>query len=54
MISRALYSKYSTSQNYYYTKDLNDILSGNTTSLVIKFKDFECFDDTVRKILIKI
>jgi len=50
MITRSLYSKYSTSQNYYYSKDINDIFSGNNTALVVKFKDYECFDERVTKI----
>lgn len=27
LLNSALYNKYSTSQNYYYTKDVNDIIN---------------------------
>ena len=39
MINKALYSKYSSSQNYYFTKDVNEILAGSRTPVVIKYKD---------------
>ena len=45
MINKALYSKYSSSQNYYYTKDINDILSQNRTISVINYKDYVTFDE---------
>lgn len=45
MINKALYSKYSSSQNYYFTKDINEILGDSRTSGVIKFKDFKHFDE---------
>ena len=45
MINKALFAKYSASQNYYYTKDINDICSNNRSTVVIKYKDLECLDD---------
>jgi hypothetical protein len=45
MIDKALFSKFSASQNYYYTKDINDILTGGRTSAVIKFKDLLHLDE---------
>lgn len=39
-VERALYSKYSASQNYYYTKDVNEILSGTRGKALVQFKDF--------------
>jgi hypothetical protein len=47
MIDKALFSKFSASQNYYYTKDINDILTGGRTSAVIKFKDLLHLDEDV-------
>lgn len=38
-LNQFLYSKYSSSQNYYYTKDINNILGGNKTPAVIMFTD---------------
>ncbi|KAL4429781.1 hypothetical protein ABPG74_004418 [Tetrahymena malaccensis] len=45
MISTALYSKYSASQNYYFTKDINDILANQRTSAVIQLKDIQTYDE---------
>lgn len=39
MIVKALYSKFASSQNYYYTRDINDILANNRTKAVIHQKD---------------
>lgn len=41
LLNKALYTKYSSSQNYYYSKDINDILDQETTQAVIKYKDIE-------------
>ena len=38
-----LYNKYSSSQNYYYTKDVNNILSGAKTPAVLAFTDIACY-----------
>lgn len=50
-----LYNKYSSSQNYYYTKDINNILGGNKTPAVMVFTDLLCFyeDDQLLKRLYK-
>ena len=45
MITRALYSKYASSQNYYYTKDINEILANSKTEVVIIHKDFVIYDE---------
>ena len=37
MIGKALYAKYSSSQNYYYTKDFNDIFNNAPVEKVIHF-----------------
>ncbi|CAD8043546.1 unnamed protein product [Paramecium primaurelia] len=39
IINHTLYHKYASSQNYYYTKEINDILNKNRTSATIKFYD---------------
>ena len=40
-----LYQKYSSSQNYYYTKDINNIIAGNLHKKVILFNDYQILDD---------
>lgn len=45
LLTKALYSKYSSSQNYYYSKDINDIINGATNSKVINYKYNEMLDD---------
>ena len=45
MVNKALYTKYSSSQNYYYTKDVNDILTNERTQAVIIFKDYVTLDE---------
>ncbi|KRX03613.1 hypothetical protein PPERSA_04165 [Pseudocohnilembus persalinus] len=40
-----MYNKYSSSQNYYFTKDLNEILSNQRTKSVIKYKDQIQYDE---------
>lgn len=40
-----LYDKFSQSQNYYYTRDLNDLLQGSRTKFTIKFRDYQVFDE---------
>jgi hypothetical protein len=40
-----LYEKYSSSQNYYYTKDVNDICHDKITTNSILFKDILCMLD---------
>lgn len=42
-----LYQKYASSQNYYYTKDLNDILTESRSAAAFTAKDWMQFD-TVR------
>jgi len=45
MVIKALYTKYSSSQNYYYTKDINEIMAESRTAAVILFKDNTHFDE---------
>eukprot|EP01017_Pseudomicrothorax_dubius_P032615 TRINITY_DN4287_c0_g1_i2.p1 TRINITY_DN4287_c0_g1~~TRINITY_DN4287_c0_g1_i2.p1 ORF type:complete len:752 (-),score=98.27 TRINITY_DN4287_c0_g1_i2:137-2392(-) len=45
LVHNALYTKYSSSQNYYYTRDLNDILSDNRSKGAIRFKDYASYDE---------
>ena len=45
MMNKALYSKYSSSQNYYYTKDINDIMTDGRTPAVMKYKDYVTYDE---------
>lgn len=40
-----LYNRYSSSQNYYYTKDINEIFSAERTPVFIKYKDMLIFDE---------
>jgi hypothetical protein len=47
MINRALFSKFSASQNYYFTKDINDLISGGRTAAVIKIRDLQNIDEEV-------
>lgn len=45
-INHKLYEKYSSSQNYYYMKDINAILANQRIPSVIKFRDLE---DSMKK-----
>ena len=45
MVGRALFSKYSASQNYYYSKDINELISNQRTQVVIRVKDTAAFDE---------
>ncbi|CAD8084164.1 unnamed protein product [Paramecium sonneborni] len=45
IINHKLFEKYCQSQNYYYTRDINDILSDATTKCVIKYKDCNFYDE---------
>ena len=40
MVNKALYLKYSSSQNYYYAKTINEILTNAKTPNTISFKDY--------------
>lgn len=40
-----MYKKYASSQNYYFSNDINDILQNQRTEKVIKYKDFIDLDD---------
>ena len=44
-VNSFLYSKYSSSQNYYYSKEINNIIAGNRTPSAIRFIDFICIDE---------
>ena len=40
-----LYSKYSSSQNYYFSKEVNNILAGNRSLYTVRFADDNCMLD---------
>lgn len=40
-VRQNLYEKYSSSQDYYYSRDINDIIANNTTPATISFIDQE-------------
>ena len=44
-INSFLYSKYSSSQNYYHSKEINSIIAGNRTPAAIRFADDNCYDE---------
>ena len=44
-MNKTLYLKYSSSQNYYYIKEINEILTNTRTISVINFKDVKCLDE---------
>ncbi len=44
-MNKDLYQKYSSSQNYYYTRDINEILTNQRTKSVISFKDVLTLDE---------
>eukprot|EP01017_Pseudomicrothorax_dubius_P013120 TRINITY_DN15672_c0_g1_i1.p1 TRINITY_DN15672_c0_g1~~TRINITY_DN15672_c0_g1_i1.p1 ORF type:complete len:765 (+),score=123.91 TRINITY_DN15672_c0_g1_i1:74-2296(+) len=54
LIENALYSKHCYSQNYYYTKDIGDILAGNSTPAVVAYKEAiilsSVFEDSLRRL----
>ena len=48
-----LYSKYSSSQNYYYTKEVNNILGGSKDATAIEFIDMMAYheeEDTLKRL----
>jgi hypothetical protein len=45
MIIKALYIKYSASQNYFYQKEIDDLLAKKHTHLYIAFKDNQTWFD---------
>ncbi|KAM3131147.1 hypothetical protein pb186bvf_016727 [Paramecium bursaria] len=44
-IRKTIYHKFCQSQNYYYTRDINEIMAESTTKAVIRFKDWITMDD---------
>ncbi|CAD8144647.1 unnamed protein product [Paramecium pentaurelia] len=46
-ITSSLYNKYAESQNYYYTKVVNDLILNQPTKATIWFKDLEQYDEEV-------
>ncbi|CAD8044060.1 unnamed protein product [Paramecium primaurelia] len=42
LLNKALFAKYSSSQNYYYSKDINDIIDEESTPAVVFYRDLEC------------
>ena len=45
LIRSSLFNAYSSSQNYYYTKDLNDIVEEALSPANIRFEDDQYYDD---------
>lgn len=43
LLTKALYSKYSSSQNYYYSKEITDILENESTRPVVVYRDMEVY-----------
>jgi hypothetical protein len=43
LLNKALYSKYSSSQNYYYSRDITDILLNESTAPVVIYRDLEVY-----------
>ncbi|CAK58382.1 unnamed protein product (macronuclear) [Paramecium tetraurelia] len=48
-ITSSLYNKYAESQNYYYTKVINDLILNQPTKATIWFKDLEQYDQEVEQ-----
>ncbi|CAD8048138.1 unnamed protein product [Paramecium primaurelia] len=46
-ITSSLYNKYAESQNYYYTKVVNDLILNQPTKATIQFKDLQQYDEEV-------
>ncbi|KAM3133534.1 hypothetical protein pb186bvf_014376 [Paramecium bursaria] len=44
-IQHTLYHKYAASQNYYYTKEMNEIMGKHRTKCVIKYVDLQQMDE---------
>jgi len=44
-IHKALYTKFASSQNYYYTREINDILLGNRNSRTTSYRDVVTYDE---------
>ena len=44
-IHKALYTKFASSQNYYYTREINDILLSNRSSKTIDYRDIIVYDE---------
>lgn len=42
-LNNRMFDKYSSSQDYYFSRDINDILANSPTPAVIKWNDIECF-----------
>lgn len=45
MLNKALFLKYSSSQNYYYTKDIQEFIDNTRKSNIINFKDSVLFEE---------
>ncbi|CAD8096339.1 unnamed protein product [Paramecium primaurelia] len=45
IINSKLFNKYCQSQNYYFTRDINEILNEATTKSTVRFKDWNCYDE---------
>jgi hypothetical protein len=45
MVTKALFVKYAASQNYFYSKEVGDILRKLRNKQAIRFKDLKCYDE---------
>ena len=45
MLNKALYLKYSSSQNYFFTKDINEFVESSNKEHVVRFKDNVIFEE---------
>lgn len=45
LINHSLYGKYSSSQNFYYGKEIDEILEEALSSAYINYQDFNYYDD---------
>ena len=45
MLNKALYLKYSSSQNYFFTKDINEFVENSSKQHIISFRDNVIFEE---------
>lgn len=49
-VNKSLYRRFCQSQNYYYTRDINEIMAEANSKAVVRYKDFMSYDEDVIKI----
>lgn len=45
MMTGAMYQKYASSQNYFYTRDINNILTNTRNNFTLKYYDYQTLDE---------